>query len=107
MLLLAAALAAPCPRSEVKGPENSNQASAWVALRFYQRVISPADGAGCNFYPSCSRYGWQAIHDHGVLRGSVMAAERVQRAHGGWNYATCEANGRTYLYDPVEQNAWW
>ena len=106
VVMLAAALAAECPVAEPVEVHTSGQASARVALRFYQVVISPADGAGCNFYPSCSRYAWHAIQRHGVLRGTLMASDRLQRSHSGWHYATCESNGRTYLYDPVEDNAW-
>jgi uncharacterized protein len=99
-------MAAECPASEPVEVHTSSQASARLALRTYQLLISPADGAGCNFYPSCSRYAWHAIQRHGVLRGTVMATERLQRAHTGWHYDTCEAGGRTYLHDPVGQNTW-
>ena len=44
--MLAAALAAECPVAEPVEVHTSSQASARVALRFYQVVISPADGAG-------------------------------------------------------------
>ena len=98
--LVGLALAEPCPHTPPAQPEGTAQSAARVA-------ISPADGAGCNFYPSCSHYAWQAIRAHGLLRGAVMGSERLQRAHGGWDYPTCEAAGRSYLYDPVEANAWW
>lgn len=35
--------------------------AAWVFLRTYQVVVSPADGAGCGMYPSCSRYAMGAV----------------------------------------------
>ncbi len=51
------------------------------ALRFYKRVLSPALPAACRFTPTCSEYAYEAIHRHGVLRGSWLAAGRLLRCH--------------------------
>jgi len=63
------------------------RALAIVPIRLYQRVLSPALGQRCRFYPSCSEYAVQAIRRYGVLRGVVLAAWRVLRcnpwSHGG------------------------
>ena len=108
-MLLAAALAATpeCPREESTQPDSSSRWAAHVALRVYQRVISPADGAGCSFYPSCSHYARQAIATHGVPLGTVLATERIMRAHGGWGYPRCRSGEREYLYAPLEATTWW
>lgn len=62
-------------------------------LRLYQRIFSPALGARCKYYPSCSEYAAQAIERFGILRGLVLAGWRLLRcnpwSHGG--------------YDPVEE----
>jgi hypothetical protein len=54
-------------------------------IRLYQLTLSralPPDT--CRFYPSCSRYGYQAVYKYGVIRGSVMAIWRVMRCNP-WN----------------------
>ena len=51
-------------------------------IRLYQLTFSrllPPDT--CRFYPSCSRYGFQAIQKHGAIRGSLLAAWRVLRCN--------------------------
>ena len=59
-------------------------------IRIYQRAISPAFGARCRYYPSCSEYAVQAIRSYGILRGLVIAAWRLLRcnpwSHGGFDY---------------------
>jgi uncharacterized protein len=66
---------------------------AIAPIRLYQRLVAPAFGARCKYYPSCSEYAAQAIDRYGILRGLVLAAWRLLRcnpwSHGG--------------FDPVEQ----
>ncbi len=50
-------------------------------IRLYQRLLSPLLGPRCRFYPSCSHYALQALHQHGPLRGSALAAGRILRCH--------------------------
>jgi putative membrane protein insertion efficiency factor len=50
-------------------------------IRAYQKVISPMFGPRCRYYPSCSNYAVEAIHTHGALRGSLLAAWRVLRCN--------------------------
>src|SRR6266511_1957992 len=50
-----------------------------VAIRGYQRWISPALGPRCRFYPSCSEYAKTAIQLHGALRGSWLALRRLAK----------------------------
>lgn len=47
----------------------------------YQRVISPALGQNCRFYPSCSQYCKEALHEHGFLRGLLLGVRRIGRCH--------------------------
>ncbi|RME51823.1 MAG: membrane protein insertion efficiency factor YidD [Deltaproteobacteria bacterium] len=78
------------------------------ALTLYQKVISPADGATCRMYPTCSAYARDAIHAHGPFLGFVMAAERVMRSHSEFDwYPLIEKFGHFYLYDPVSNNDFW
>jgi putative membrane protein insertion efficiency factor len=56
-------------------------------IRIYQRLLSPAFGERCKYYPSCSEYAAQAIERFGILRGLVLAGWRLLRcnpwSHGG------------------------
>jgi putative membrane protein insertion efficiency factor len=63
------------------------RAVAILPIRLYQRLISPALGQRCRYYPSCSEYAAQAIARFGILRGLVLAGWRLLRcnpwSHGG------------------------
>lgn len=52
-----------------------------LPIKLYQRLISPAFGQRCKFYPSCSEYAIQAIGTFGILRGLVLAAWRLLRCN--------------------------
>ncbi len=55
-----------------------------LLVRLYQWTLRPFIGAHCRFEPSCSHYGIEALHRHGALRGTVLAAGRVLRCNP-WN----------------------
>ena len=61
-----------------------------IAIRFYQKNISPMKGTKCPYIPSCSQYGIEAIHKHGALKGSILAVWRILRCNpfskGGVDY---------------------
>src|SRR6201984_3161724 len=62
--------------------ETLRSAGRWILLlfvRIYQVFLSPFFGGACKFYPSCSRYGDEAIARHGAWRGSVLAVKRLLR----------------------------
>jgi putative membrane protein insertion efficiency factor len=56
-------------------------------IRLYQRLISPAIGPRCRYYPTCSNYALEALRELGPIRGTILAAWRVLRcnpfSHGG------------------------
>jgi putative membrane protein insertion efficiency factor len=56
-------------------------------IRLWQRLLSPAFGSRCKYYPSCSEYAAQAITRFGILRGLILAGWRLLRcnpwSHGG------------------------
>jgi putative component of membrane protein insertase Oxa1/YidC/SpoIIIJ protein YidD len=52
---------------------------AYVAVRFYQRVISPTKGRHCPMYPSCSAFCLQSMQEEGLLKGILMTADRLHR----------------------------
>lgn len=65
-----------------------------AAIRYYQRTISPGQGASCRYLPTCSHYAIEAIETHGALKGSLLAIWRILR---------CNPFSRGG-YDPVPQH---
>lgn len=65
-----------------------------VVIRLYKVLLSPFLAPACRFSPSCSAYGYEAVHLHGPLKGGVLAATRIARCHP-WN-----AGG----FDPVPES---
>ncbi len=70
-----------------------------LAIRGYQRLISPWTVSSCRYYPSCSQYAAEAITTHGPLRGSWLAARRLGRCHpwtaGGVDYPPARGQRRS------------
>jgi uncharacterized protein len=50
-----------------------------IFIRAYQAILAPMNFSGCKFYPSCSRYGYEAIQRYGARRGSWLALKRLLR----------------------------
>ena len=49
-----------------------------LAVRFYQRFVSPLTGPSCRFYPSCSAYAVTALTRFGPVRGGWLAIRRLR-----------------------------
>ena len=66
---------------------NLAQGIALGALRLYKLAVSPllhtlvGPFGGCRFQPTCSVYAADAVRQHGVLKGSALAARRICRCH--------------------------
>jgi hypothetical protein len=77
------------------------------AIRLYQIFISTQDMPACNFIPTCSNFGLQAIRRFGPLKGLLLTSDRLQRCHGlahlyaGTVYEVDETTGK--LKDPPER----
>jgi putative membrane protein insertion efficiency factor len=56
-------------------------ASLRALIRLYQLAVSALLGPACRFEPSCSEFAREALHVHGVVRGSALAVRRVSRCH--------------------------
>lgn len=52
-----------------------------LAVRLYQRLISPMRPPTCRYYPSCSAYAVTALERHGLGRGGWLALRRLGRCH--------------------------
>jgi uncharacterized protein len=51
-------------------------------IRLYQMTLSRTLPPGtCRFYPTCSRYSYQAIYKYGIFKGTWMAIGRVLRCN--------------------------
>jgi putative membrane protein insertion efficiency factor len=52
-------------------------------IRVYQHTLSPVFGAagGCRYTPTCSQYGYEAIHKYGFFKGWRLALARIARCH--------------------------
>jgi uncharacterized protein len=50
-------------------------------LGVYHRFISPVLPKACRFFPSCSVYTSEAIHEYGLVRGTSLGIKRLSRCH--------------------------
>jgi putative membrane protein insertion efficiency factor len=50
-------------------------------IRLYQKTLARVLPPACRFYPSCSRYGYEAIERYGFFKGGWLAIKRVARCH--------------------------
>lgn len=59
-----------------------------LAIRVYQHTLGPALPPSCRYYPSCSRYAYQAVERYGAARGGWLAVKRLLRCQpfGGSGY---------------------
>ena len=55
--------------------------AAVLAVRGYQRAVSPWLPRSCRFAPTCSEYAAQAIALHGFIRGVGLTILRLARCH--------------------------
>ena len=56
-----------------------------LLIRGYKLLLSPFYTGSCRYVPSCSEYASIAIHEHGAVKGTWLAAKRVSRCrpYGG------------------------
>ena len=47
----------------------------------YKFCISPLLPKTCRFYPTCSSYAVQAVKEHGLFKGTVLAFKRILRCN--------------------------
>lgn len=64
-------------------------------VRLYQATLSETDMHLCNFTPSCSRFAAASVQRYGIIKGSLLAADRLERCHG------MPSSARHYAYDPA------
>ena len=72
-------------------------------IQLYRHMVSPLRLPTCRFIPTCSQYAVDALTEHGLVRGSGLAAVRLAKCgpwhRGGWDPVperqTCRAEVRT------------
>ena len=52
-----------------------------LAIKFYQKVISPWTLKSCRFYPTCSQYTKQALEKYGFFKGTWLGVKRIIKCH--------------------------
>ncbi|MCU0684052.1 MAG: membrane protein insertion efficiency factor YidD [Polyangiaceae bacterium] len=52
-----------------------------LLIRAYQLTLSPLLGQVCRFHPSCSRYAYACLRDHGLFGGGLLSLKRLARCH--------------------------
>ena len=106
-----------CISAQSKYPADSLLASPNVSIIHkigllpiagWQRISYNTNLFNCQFYPSCSNYGADAVRQFGIIRGGIMASERITRCnpfafhyHLGLQRPFHNKDGR--LIDPVVQ----
>ena len=79
-----------------------------LPIAAWQRISYNSNLFNCQFYPSCSNYGASAIRQYGLVRGGIVASERITRCNPFAIYYHLELNRPFYeldgrLIDPVNQ----
>ena len=70
-------------------------------IRFYQDGISPLLGPRCRFTPTCSQYTYEAIIEHGVIKGTYLGIKRILKCNpffkGGYDPVPCKKDKKESL----------
>ena len=75
------------------------------ATSFYQKHISPRDGAKCMFSPTCSQYFKAALLKYDFIRATLMTVDRILYREGRSSMQYYEYDPETGRFlDPVEKN---
>ena len=63
-------------------------------ISFYQYGISPFLGPNCRYTPTCSQYTYEAILEHGAIKGTYLGIRRILRCNpfhkGGYDPVPCK-----------------
>jgi hypothetical protein len=79
-------------------------------IRFYQTTLSRLRTGACPFFPSCSRYGLRAVHDHGAVWGWLMTLDRIffrENRDMFHNYPWVNTELDASLFDPPAADYIW
>lgn len=82
---------------------NSNEVETVLSGLFliYKEFFSSQDANRCAFYPSCSLYSILSIKNQGLIKGGIMAFDRLTRCNGlSPEKYEADYKNRSYI-DPV------
>ena len=77
-----------------------------IPIAGWQRLSYQSDLLNCQFYPSCSNYGAQVIHKHGLIFGAFMTSDRIIRCNPAAFQYQLKSGGKFHekdgrLVDPI------
>jgi len=79
-----------------------------LPIATWQRMSYNSQLLNCQFYPSCSNYGAEAIKQYGLLKGGAIASDRIVRCNPFAFHYHLKTNQSFFkdgrLMDPVLQN---
>lgn len=50
-------------------------------VKVYRKYISPYKRPCCRFYPTCSKYMYDAVGKYGAVKGVYLGVKRIFRCH--------------------------
>jgi len=78
---LLSALAIRTPSRPARPRASRPAAMGVVAIRAYQKVLSPRLPTACRHTPTCSGYGIDAVRRYGLVTGVRLTAGRISRCN--------------------------
>ena len=79
-------------------------------INLYRYSLSPLIGFHCRHLPTCSEYGDEALHRHGLWAGGWMTLGRLCRCHPLWtsglDFVPAEPPVRARWYRPWRYARW-
>ena len=77
-------------------------------IRLYQSGPNRLLPHRCPSQPSCSAYALEAVELHGLIKGAILAADRLMGEHGRLKKGPWVViQGQRKLYDPLSANTGW
>lgn len=87
-------------------PDEPGRIIMCSAIKLYKAHISRTRDARCPMHPSCSSYALQCVIHHGLLRGVLLASDRLIRCGSDLAaYPDTAIGGVRYRLDPIPENA--
>ena len=90
-------------------PKQAAASPLQLAVKLFQKHISPADGPRCPMYPTCSSYSLQALRKHGPVIGVFQTVDRLYREGDAEHEHGQPINKWGYIRfsDPLKDNDFW